>query len=403
MAAENGGKPRKFKPNPMRQVVLVALALVGLAIGYGLGYLFKPDEQTESRAPQETAQDPAPTSKPATTPASREATEDKRTAKLALPPPNTVLPENLPPTTNGPVRAYEEPLPKEIVVTVERIGPQPGPDASKPAPAAGAPLPPPPADDTPKPAGTAAVNPATVKTWQRHAVPTTPDGRPMIAIVFDDLGIDKPRTKRTISLPGPMSMSFLTYATRLGEQTALARAAGHEIWMHVPMEPRSRSIDPGPQVLLTGLPERELAKNLMWSLDRFDNYVGINNHMGSRFTSDLSGMTFVMEELHRRGLAFLDSVTSGRSQGQRAAKAAGVDYAVRNIFIDHQDDIPIIKRQLAAIETLAKKQGHAIAIGHPREKTLKAMEPWLTSLNSKGFRLVPVSALLSRADRDASN
>ncbi|MEK9726043.1 MAG: divergent polysaccharide deacetylase family protein, partial [Rhodospirillaceae bacterium] len=158
----------------------------------------------------------------------------------------------------------------------------------------------------------------------------------------------------------------------------------------------SQQVDPGPHALLTGLAPQALQANLTWSLDRFSGYVGINNHMGSRFTAAADGMDRVMAELKARGLAFLDSVTSGRSQGSRAATRAGVDFAVRNIFIDHQDDLATIRTQLGRIERLAHDQGHAIAIGHPREKTLAAIAPWLDSLEDKGFQLVPVSALLHR-------
>ncbi len=397
MASEKSRETRKIRPNPLRQLILVGLAVVGLALGYGLGFVFKaapPEPAAKSAHPAPVAEKPQPT---VPTPAHPQ-----------LPPPNVVLPEDVDAGNTGPVRAYEEALPKEIVVTVERIGPSP-PSAPTRTEA-----PSPPTTQTEAPPSKKATVPVLAETaslpnppmpapsdtqppvWQHHAVKVKRDGRPMIAIVFDDLGIDKSRTARAIALPGPLSMSFLTYATRLDMQTAAARGAGHEIWMHVPMEPGSATIDPGPHVLLTGLSRNELLSNLRWSLDQFDGYVGINNHMGSRFTADASGMDVVMKELKARGLAFLDSVTSGASKGRRAALAAGVDFASRNIFIDHEDDIGTIEKQLAKIESLARKQGHAVAIGHPREKTLRAITPWLKNLSQRGFQLVPVSVLLQQ-------
>ena len=389
MASDQPTQGRTIRPNPKRQGILVALALVGLAIGYGLGFVFKP-----ATPPPAVKSRYAPPVKGQSPPLAQLSTENK--AKLApkaptLPIPNVVLPENALPQGEGPVRAYEEALPKEVVVTVERLGVPKTPLATA-LPAT--------------PVELAAVPPAAVKvpkTWHKYAIPVAPDGRPMIAIVFDDLGIDKSRTRRAIALPGPMSMSFLTYAKRAAEQIGAAREAGHEIWMHVPMEPSSRSIDPGPKVLLREASPEELASSLEWSLDRFEGYVGINNHMGSRFTTYLPGMEVLMAELNRRGLAFLDSVTSGRSMGRKAAVAAGVDFAIRNIFIDHQNDVDMINQQLAKIEALARKQGHAIAIGHPREKTLQAITPWLKGLEEKGFQLVPVSTLLQQTDAGGGN
>ena len=239
-----------------------------------------------------------------------------------------------------------------------------------------------------------------IKTWEKFAVPVQPDGRPMIAIVFDDLGIDKSRTQRVIELPSPLTLSFLPYANNLGVQLKAARKAGHEIWMHVPMEPSTPTIDPGPQVLLTGSSPREINESLAWNLDRFDGYVGINNHMGSRFTAHLAEMHVVMEELHRRGLAFLDSLTSEQSQAGLAATTAEVDFATRNIFIDHKDSLDMIRLQLEKTKSLARKKGHAIAIAHPRDNTLKVISSWLNHVDQTNFLFVPVSALLKRSEEN---
>ena len=169
--------------------------------------------------------------------------------------------------------------------------------------------------------------------------------------------------------------------------------------MHVPMEPSSQTSTA--RRSYCGKRARGTSQQPA-QLDRFDGYVGINNHMGSRFTAHLPSMQVVMSELDRRGLAFLDSVTSGQSQGRKAAIAAGVDFAIRNIFIDHQNDVVIINQQLAKIEALARKQGHAIAIGHPRERTLQAMAPWLKGLEKKRISVVPVSPCCNRQIRAAA-
>lgn len=230
--------------------------------------------------------------------------------------------------------------------------------------------------------------------WKRNAVLTKADGRPQIAIVVDDLGLDINRTREAMDLPGPLSLSFLAYAKDLPHQVETGRNKGHEIWLHVPMEPGSINIDPGPNVLLSGLPPKKLLSILRWNLDQLEKYVGINNHMGSRFTTDEDSMRIIMSELKNRGLAFLDSITSPKSTGMKIAREIGVPTAQRNVFIDHDNDITAINRQLSFAEALAKRQGRAIAIGHPRTKTLKALKIWIKTLNIRGFQLVPVSSLL---------
>ncbi|MBM3557410.1 MAG: hypothetical protein FJX47_17870, partial [Alphaproteobacteria bacterium] len=92
--------------------------------------------------------------------------------------------------------------------------------------------------------------PPTIKSdaaWLKHAVaaPERKD-RPWIAVVFDDVGLDRKRSLRAIELPGPLTISFMTYAEDLPNLARAAKARGHEIMLHVPMEPESSSENPGP-------------------------------------------------------------------------------------------------------------------------------------------------------------
>ncbi|MDH3594831.1 MAG: divergent polysaccharide deacetylase family protein [Rhodospirillales bacterium] len=237
-----------------------------------------------------------------------------------------------------------------------------------------------------------------VPLWRRNAVEILdPGGRPMIAVVIDDLGVNPVNARRAVELPGPLTLSFMTYAEGLGPLTAKARAAGHELMLHVPMEPRDPSWDPGPNVLSSGLGEGELQRRLEWGLGRFEGYVGINNHMGSRFTGSLLGMAQVMAELRARGLLFIDSMTSGASLGIGLARRMGVAHASRDIFLDNEPEDPeAIRRQLAKLERIARRRGAAIAIGHPHDATLEVLARWLPELEVRGFALVPISAIVRR-------
>jgi len=231
--------------------------------------------------------------------------------------------------------------------------------------------------------------------WLRYAVPAAPTGkRPLVAIVLDDLGLDRVRTAEAIRLPGPLTLSFMTYANDLEEQTEAARRAGHELFLHVPMEAIDRRADPGPHGLFTALSRDEILKRLRWGLARFDGFVGINNHMGSKFTADAQSMAPVMEELRDRGLAFLDSRTSPVSTGIRLAVAYGVPHAARDVFLDDDQTPAAIARQLAQVEQVARQHGSAIAIGHPHDPTVAALKAWLPLLGEKGLALVPVSAVV---------
>jgi len=402
---ESAARSSAFRLSPARQAIFVGLALVGIAAGYGIGYLF----ENQSPPPGERAERPADLGAPAVTPMSStpSVSSTPSGAPAAAPvvaPRPPLLPENGKAAPQPPLRAYEEALPKNIVESHPPAAVPEPPRAATEAPvAAPAPTATQPEPATPQqwaavpkqPEQAPAAAGKDLPAWRKFAVAVpAAAGRPRIAIVIDDLGVDKARTARTIRLRPPLTLSFLTYASGLKDLTAAARAAGHELMMHIPMEPGSPDVDPGPNVLLTGIPREELLTSLQWNLQQFDGYVGVNNHMGSRFTADLTGMQVVMAELKKRNLLFLDSVTAFNSTAGKAAHRVGVPFARRNIFLDHDDNVEAIRKQLVEVERLARRTGAAVAIGHPREATLQALIPWLGDVEGRGFQLVPVSALV---------
>ncbi|NKD76540.1 divergent polysaccharide deacetylase family protein [Haematospirillum sp. H1815] len=223
--------------------------------------------------------------------------------------------------------------------------------------------------------------------------PALPHSTVFVAIVIDDMGVDQVRSRRVIDLPGPLTTSFLTFAHDLKHQARSAAAAGHELMMHMPMEPKGK-VSPGPDALLVRMGKEEIASRVHNMLDRMEDYVGINNHQGSKFTENEAGLKVVMTALKQRRLFFLDSRTSGQSVGGRIAEEEGVRTIDRDIFLDHENRPGYVEKQLALTEDLAKRRGYAIAIGHPRDATIGALRRWLPTLSSKGIALVPVSTLI---------
>jgi len=239
--------------------------------------------------------------------------------------------------------------------------------------------------------------------WRKFAA-TAPQtaGRPMIAIIIDDMGPDQKNARRAMTMAAPVTLSFLPYADNLTPLVARARANGHEVLLHLPMEPdNSRFHRPGPNSLKTGLSKAELDRRLAWNLGRFKGYVGINNHMGSRFTADAQALRPVIDELRRRGLLFLDSRTTTQSAGRRLALQAGVPYGARDIFLDNERSAKRVAGQLRLVEKIARRNGAVIAIGHPHDETLSALEQWIGDLKQRGFVLAPVSAVIARGYRVA--
>lgn len=217
--------------------------------------------------------------------------------------------------------------------------------------------------------------------------------KPVIAVIIDDMGINHRRTADISSLNAPLTSSFLTYGTRLDKQVEKAVKAGHEIMIHVPMEPKSK-INLTPDTLTTQMNEKDIKAELSKMLNKFKNVRGVNNHMGSEFTEDKQRMNYVMDVLKEHNMFFVDSKTSAKSVGRRVAKDKRVAYAHRHVFLDNENKVDYINRQLKAAERIARKNGYAVAIGHPKSATFKALKDWLPSLEEKNIKLVHMSEIV---------
>ena len=230
-----------------------------------------------------------------------------------------------------------------------------------------------------------------------NAIPSdAPGDWPVIAIIVDDMGLDLGRGARVAALPGPLTLSFLTYADGLNGQADAANEAGHEVLAHVPMEPVGNA-DPGPGALTASASPADIKAGLKAYLNDWSGYVGVNNHMGSLLTADRAAMDVVMADLRDRGLMWLDSRTGADTVGGAAAAAFGVPHVARDIFLDNEDTRAAIDVQLRKAEEIARSKGYAIAIGHPRDATIAALTTWLPTLEEKGIALVPVTEVVRRA------
>lgn len=230
--------------------------------------------------------------------------------------------------------------------------------------------------------------------WLENAVAfAVPPSKPTIAVVLDDVGVAPGHAALAIDLPAVVTLSFMTYAPDVADMAARAHAKGHELMLHVPMEPLDGDVDPGPRVLRVDASEAEILANLDWGLRRFPRYIGINNHMGSRFTQDERAMRVVLRELKRRSLLFLDSRTIGNTVGDTLAARMGVPHVMRDVFLDNEMDQAAVMKQLVQAERIAAAKGQAIAIGHPHPATIAAIRAWIPEAEARGFVIVPLSAV----------
>ncbi|WP_051329425.1 divergent polysaccharide deacetylase family protein [Geminicoccus roseus] len=216
---------------------------------------------------------------------------------------------------------------------------------------------------------------------------------PTVAIVIDDMGFSEHAVRRLIEARRPLNLAFLPYAENSRAAARIAAAAGLEVMVHLPMEPVGRE-NPGPGAIRVGMSGDAIKAGVTAAIGDVPGAMGLNNHMGSKATADTATARSVMAAMAGRGMFFLDSRTTGRSQAQAAALAAGVPAIGRDVFLDNDPSTAAVTAQLHVLERLARSRGYAVAIGHPHRTTIDALMDWIPKAEARGIRLTTVSHLV---------
>ncbi len=232
-----------------------------------------------------------------------------------------------------------------------------------------------------------------MKVYARPAA--APDGRPRIAILLSGMALSEADSLAAIRLlPSTVTLAISPYATNAAPVLDAARAHGHELLASIPMEVDGTD-SAGQHALLTGASLLENQANLEWALGRTQGYAGAtgagdNGLRGERFAGQISSFTTMLEQIARRGLFYVDP--------RPGASLPAVEIPVAQVasIIDEQQARAEIEAKLAAIERLARERGFVLALaGPPRRAVVERMAAWAETLESRGFVLVPVSAIVA--------
>ena len=222
-----------------------------------------------------------------------------------------------------------------------------------------------------------------------YARPFRSDGRPYVALIVGGLGLNQATTRQAIDeLPAEVTLSFVPYASGLQGWIDMARAAGHEVIIEVPMQPSNYpDNDPGPQTLMANAKTDDLQAHLNWALSRATGFFAVSNYQGTAFLKDKAGTQTFMDVLKQRGVAFIDD---GQARNLNGAWARGS----ADRIVDNQINATAINAQLGGLEATAKSRGSALGTGFAYPVTLAVAVHWTQSLDAKGIQLAPASAVM---------
>lgn len=214
-----------------------------------------------------------------------------------------------------------------------------------------------------------------------------------LAVVIDDAGLDLESQRIYEKIGVPFTLAVMPNKIYTAEAAAEWARYGLPVILHQPMESVSGS-GMEDKTILTSMSDEEIRHMLLESLAQVPQAVGINNHQGSRATTDGRVMGVVMNELSHKNLFFFDSRTNTTTAADSAAASYGVPYARNDLFVDNSADESEIRSMIQEGANRAKARGSYIIIGHCRPHTAAAFRDMVPQLKAQGIQFVPVSSLL---------
>ena len=208
----------------------------------------------------------------------------------------------------------------------------------------------------------------------------------VIVLVIDDFGYRNDNiSDGFLNLSIPITCAIIPGHTASKKFAEKAVSYGKEVIIHMPMESENYSPGEDEYKLLTSMTSELLENKLIQAFESLPEAIGMNNHQGSKATSDSKTMTVLASVLKDRGKYFIDSRTSSLTIGEKTMISFGVPTARRNIFLDNNNDLDKIEEQINKLANSAKKNGVAVGLGHARKNTLSVIEKVLPDLLDKGF------------------
>lgn len=212
-----------------------------------------------------------------------------------------------------------------------------------------------------------------------------------IVLIIDDVGFDHQPLDAAMHIDPNLNFSVLPNAQHAHDFAEELHDAGFEVLCHLPMEPVDYPRQsPGKNAVMTTMTDAQIAETTREDIAAVPHAAGVNNHMGSRATSDPRVMRAVLTSLPK-GMFFIDSMTTSKSVAERLAREMRVPTAARQVFLDDVQQEDAVRKQLAQLTADAEQRGTAIGIGHMYPVTVRVLTEAAPQLRAKGFRFVRAS------------
>ncbi len=216
--------------------------------------------------------------------------------------------------------------------------------------------------------------------------------KPFIAVAMNNFGLSKELSNAMIEeLPSSVSFILSPYTATPEKWVQKAREAGHEIWLHIPIENNRFPIeDPGAKGLLTRVSLQYNQDRLQWLLGRATGYTGITAFTDSAL--DNSGTMFknMARDTFGRGLGYFELNTAEDNFFKDIAQETATPYTQASAIVDFIDPQ---SENLKAVQAKINSEGGAIIVVNPSPRNIPSLKRWLESMERRGTLPIPVSAI----------
>ena len=217
-----------------------------------------------------------------------------------------------------------------------------------------------------------------------------------IVLVIDDFGYRNDSVSDGFfNLPVAITCAVLPGHPQSSSVAKKAVQFGKEVIVHMPMQSSLGAKGENDFKLKVGMTSEEIEWRLNEALKEIPEAIGINNHQGSKATTDGKVMGVVASVLKKNNKFFLDSRTSSKTIGEKTMRSFGVPTARRHIFLDNDLDPDQISKQLLKLVQASSKNGMAIGIGHVKSNTLDVLKKEIPALLQEGYEFKFLSQVVN--------
>ncbi|RIX59390.1 divergent polysaccharide deacetylase family protein [Paenibacillus nanensis] len=207
-----------------------------------------------------------------------------------------------------------------------------------------------------------------------------------VAIVIDDFGNGMTGTEEMLKLPVKFTAAVMPFMPTTKQDAEAAHKLGHDVIVHMPMEPnKGKKKWLGPGALTSDLTDEEIRKRVEAAIADVPYAIGMNNHMGSKITADERIMRIVLTVCKEHGLFFLDSRTTYKTVIPKIAEEVGVPLVSNDVFLDDVYTEQHISKQISLLRKLLETNGRCVTIGHvgpPGKKTASVLKQSIPEMES---------------------